>query len=82
MTVKIIQENTYFSISEIAQISDVNVRSLRRWLDNGELAHFLTIYQTSNGRTCYRLGPPRTTDRLIDGSTLKYQFPKEDDVNG
>ncbi len=70
----------YYRIKEIAQISRVHERTLRRWLSGGNLDHFLFPFkQKKGGPVFYRLEPPDETDVFIDGDTVYLMpEPKED----
>lgn len=75
---KVINGVEYMRISDIAEISEVPIRTLQRWLNNGELVNFITTYQTKTGMHYYRLGLPNPDDELVEGSTIKYKMKTED----
>lgn len=74
---KVIDGETYLRISDVAELSGVNVRTLQRWVNAGDLVNFLTIYQTESGINYFRLGLPYDDDELIEGSTFRYKMRKE-----
>lgn len=71
---KTIDGETYLRISDLSELSGVNIRTLQRWVNAGELTNFLTVYQTPKGINYFKLGFPKTTDELIDGSSFKYKL--------
>lgn len=73
---KVIAGETYLRISDVARLSDTNIRTLQRWVNRGDLVNFLTTYQSPNGINYFRLGPPHQNDQLVPGSKFKYQLPK------
>lgn len=73
----IINNREYFTIAEITAISGVNMRTLRRWIANGDLDHFLHAYQGKNMPMMFRLEPPDETDRPYDGYHNTYHLPEE-----
>ena len=74
---KTIDGERYLQISDLAEASGVNTRTLHRWLNRGDLVNFLTIYQSKSGKLYFLLGKPRDTDVLLPGETFKYRLPKE-----
>ena len=78
ITKKIIDGDTYLRISDLSELSGVNIRTLQRWVNAGKLVNFLTTYQTASGINYFKLGFPKPDDELIDGSKFKYKL-KEDD---
>lgn len=74
---KIIQGVRYYSFSEVVKLSGVNLRTLRRWISNGDLDHYLHAYRDDKGATLYRLQPPCEGDVLCEGSYNVYRLPKE-----
>ena len=83
ITKKTINGEEYLRISDVAALSGVNIRTLQRWINNGELINFLTIYQSKNGINYFRLGEPYDYDipidntPIVDGRPLKYKLPVE-----
>lgn len=75
----IINKKTYYSIQEIGEISGVNMRTLRRWISNGDLDHFLHGYYTNSPQsmTLYRLEPPCPEDKVYEGKRNTYYLPEE-----
>ena len=71
-----IKNKKYYSIKEIVRLSGVNMRTLRRWIANGDLDHYLHAYQSKNGPIMYRLDPPDCEDILLDGFDDVYQLPE------
>lgn len=61
------------TLTELSKLSDVSQKRVRRWLENGELRHFITIYMDTRGRKYYKVGQPDAHDRLIDG-TFYYEL--------
>lgn len=74
---KIINEIEYFTIAEITDISGVNMRTLRRWIANGDLDHFIHAYQGKNLPLMFRLEPPDETDVPYPGKRNTYYLPDE-----
>ena len=74
---KIIDGETYLRISDLAALSGVNIRTLQRWANAGDLVNFLTIYQTEGGINYFKLGFPKDDDVLVEGSTFKYKMRKD-----
>lgn len=74
---KIIQGVPYYSFRDIAKQSGVNERTLRRWVSNGDLDHFIYEYRDDNGSALYRLVPPCECDVLVAGSHNVYHLPRE-----
>ncbi len=69
---------TYYKACEAAELAGVHIRTLRRWLANGNLSHFLFPYRkTQHSPVFYRLEPPDDTDVLWDGEEI-YRFPVEE----
>lgn len=61
----------YYKACEAAELAGVHIRTLRRWLANGNLAHFLFPYRkTLHSPVYYRLEPPEDTDTLWDGESV------------
>lgn len=78
MKEKIIAGRKYLRISELAKIADVNVRTLQRWIQDGELTNFLTCYTSRKNSNYFRLGRPDPNDELIEGTSFKYKLLNED----
>lgn len=58
----------YYKVAEAAKLAGVNVRTLRRWIADGNLEHFLFPFRrTRTGPLYYRLEPPEETDVLWEG---------------
>lgn len=67
----------YYTISEVAGLAGVNLRTLRRWLAAGHLSHFLFPFRPgTKGPVYYRLEPPDEGDRLYPGEQV-YVLPAE-----
>lgn len=65
----------YYKACEVAELADVHIRTLRRWLANENLAHFLFPYRkTLHSPVYYRLKPPDDTDVLWEGESV-YRMP-------
>lgn len=83
ITKKTVNGEEYLRISDVAKLSGVNIRTLQRWLNNGDLINFLTIYQSKKGINYFRLGEPYEYDEpiedspIVDGRPLKYKLPAE-----
>lgn len=73
----IIDGEVYLRISELAEVSGVNIRTLQRWVNAGDLVNFMTTYQAKNGVNYFRIGVPYDDDELIEGSTFKYKMRGE-----
>lgn len=78
ITKKVINGETYLRISDLSALSGVNIRTLQRWVNAGDLVNFMTVYQTPSGINYFKLGLPEETDELIEGSTFKYKMPTAD----
>ena len=73
-----IDDMRYYKVNEAAQLAGVNVRTLRRWIADGNLAHFLFPFRrTRNGPMYYRLEPPGDGDVLWDGEPV-WRIPDRD----
>lgn len=71
----LINGKSYYKVNEAAELAGVNTRTLRRWIADGSLSHFLFPYrQTRNGPMYYRLEPPDEGDVLWEGENI-YQMP-------
>ena len=68
----------YHTISEIAEISDVNSKTLRRWINKGDLEHFLFGYKGDKTPLLFRLEPPNESDSFYSKSKKIYKLPKEE----
>lgn len=77
----LINSKKYYTVSEIAKISDVHPKTLRRWINNGELDCFLYGYKGEKTPLLFRLEPPCDTDELLDESKKLYMLPKEKNAN-
>lgn len=75
---RIIDGIEYYGISELSEISDVPIRTLNRWLSDGELVNFITIYRTPKGMRYFKLGLPEDDDELVEDSTIMYKFKAEE----
>lgn len=73
----IINSRKYYTVSEIANISDVHPKTLRRWINKGELDHFLFGYKGEKTPLLFRLEPPCKTDEFLIESKKVYKLPKE-----
>lgn len=68
----------YYKACEAAELAGVHIRTLRRWLANGNLAYFLFPYRkTLHSPIYYRLEPPDDTDQQWEGEAV-YHFPASD----
>lgn len=76
-TSRTINNQEYYRLADIARLSGTNIRSLRRYLEGGELINFITIYVTDQGTFLYRQGTPNDDDVLAAGCTFKYRLPKQ-----
>lgn len=75
----LINDKRYYKVNEAAELAGVNTRTLRRWIADGNLAHFLFPYRRIlNGPVYYRLEPPDGTDVLWPGEQV-YHLPREED---
>lgn len=64
-----------YTIGELAKASDLSVSIIRKWIFNGDLVHFLTIYYNeSSNKYFYKLGLPYDDDELVENSTIKYKL--------
>ncbi len=74
----VINDKRYYKVQEAAELAGVNARTLRRWIADGNLAHFLFPYKRNrNGSVYYRLEPPDETDKQWDGEDMWY-LPEEE----
>lgn len=74
----LVNGKSYYKVNEAAELAGVNTRTLRRWLADGNLDHFLFPYrQTRNGPMYYRLEPPDETDVLWEHEDV-YRMPAEE----
>ena len=74
----VVGDETYLRISDLSEISGVNIRTLQRWVNNGDLVNYLTVYQTPSGINYFRIGMPDDDDVLVEGSDFKYQLITDD----
>lgn len=65
---------TYLTTAQVAQAADISMSTLQRWVDKGELKHFVVAYRDQSGRKHFRLGTPHPWDELIPGSQVYYNF--------
>ena len=79
---KHINGEDYLRISDVAELSGVEIRTMRRWINDGDLTHFLTVYRSESGIQYFRLGIPHDTDVLIEGETFRYHLPVENSIGG
>lgn len=70
-------ERKLLRFQEVVRQTGVNPRSLHRWIANGELVNFLTVYQMRSGLNYYRLGRPDPEDELVSPSSFKYKLKDE-----
>ena len=75
---KKIKDEELLRISDVSEISGVHIRTLQRWINDGELTNFLTVYKSPRGIHYFRLGVPYPDDELVPGETFKYKLPDED----
>lgn len=75
---KKIKDEELLRISDVSEISGVHIRTLQRWINDGELTNFLTVYKSPRGIHYFRLGVPFPDDELVPGETFKYKLPDED----
>lgn len=64
----------YFRMTELSEITNTSIPTLNRWLNNGELVNFLTIYKDDKDVAYYRLGLPEEDDVLLPGESFKYKL--------
>lgn len=77
-----INNKKYYTTKEIAAISRVNIRTLHRWLADGDLDHYVTAYQKrKHDPVLYRLEPPCADDVLLEGQSRIYALPQEQEDN-
>ena len=74
--VLLIDGKKYYKVGEAADLAQVNTRTLRRWIADGNLAHFLFPFrQTKSGPMYYRLEPPEEGDATWEGEAV-YKMPQ------
>lgn len=76
----IINNKKYYRISEISKISGVKNRTLRRWIDRGELDHFLHAFKADGRALMFRLEPPTEDDLFYSEEKNIYLLPNEKEV--
>lgn len=64
---KTIHGEPLYTLRDLAAASDVLDKTLRHWLEAGELTQFITIYESKKGRRYYRFGAPRHTETPLYG---------------
>ena len=67
-------QDTYLTSAQVAQAADISMSTLQRWVDKGELKHFVVAYRDQSGRKHFRLGKPHPWDTLIPGSHVYYNY--------
>lgn len=77
----IINHKKYYTISEIAEISGVKTRTLRRWIGRGELDHFLHAYKGEGRPMLFRLEPPNQHDEYFSKEKNIYILPDEEGIS-
>lgn len=75
---KEIDGKVYLRISDLSRMSGVEIRTLQRWVQAGELANFVTCYLTQSGFSYFRLGRPNPDDQLVPNSDFKYKLLDKD----
>ena len=58
-----------YTLKELAVASNIQMKVLKEWFDNGDLKCFMTIYEAPTGRKFYRWGAP-----------LYWEVPKYDHI--
>lgn len=47
-----------YTLKDLAVASDVPIKVINNWLQDGDLKAFITIYEAASGRRYYRFGAP------------------------
>lgn len=77
----VINHKKYYLISEIAEISGVKQRTLRRWINRGELDHFLHAFKGEGRPMLFRLDPPGEYDTFYSKEKNIFILPVEEGIS-
>lgn len=67
-------QNRYLTTAEVASAAEISMSTLQRWIDKGELKHFVVAYRDQSGRKHFRLGKPHPWDVLLPNSQVYYSY--------
>lgn len=71
----VINGETYYTLTELSEVSEVSVRVLRKWFNDGDLVYYITMYVSDSGYSYYKMGLPSEDDVLLEGHGFKYKLP-------
>ena len=67
-------QDRYLTTAEVASAAEISMSTLQRWIDKGELKHFVVAYRDQSGRKHFRLGKPHPWDVLLPNSQVYYSY--------
>lgn len=67
-------QDRYLTTAEVANAAEISMSTLQRWIDKGELKHFVVAYRDQSGRKHFRLGKPHPWDVLLPNSQVYYSY--------
>ena len=67
-------QDRYLTTAEVASAAEISMSTLQRWIDKGELKHFVVAYRDTSGRKHFRLGKPHPWDELLPNSQVYYSY--------
>lgn len=67
-------QDRYLTTAEVASAAEISMSTLQRWIDKGELKHFVVAYRDQSGRKHFRLGKPHPWDVLLPNSRVYYSY--------
>ena len=67
-------QDRYLTTAEVANAAEISMSTLQRWIDKGELKHFVVAYRDTSGRKHFRLGKPHPWDVLLPNSQVYYSY--------
>ena len=67
-------QDRYLTTAEVASAAEISMSTLQRWIDKGELKHFVVAYRDQSGRKHFRLGKPYPWDVLLPNSQVYYSY--------
>lgn len=67
-------QDRYLTTAEVASAAEISMSTLQRWIDKGELKHFVVAYRDTSGRKHFRLGKPHPWDVLLPNSQVYYSY--------
>lgn len=63
-----------YTISDLSKASDLSASVIRRWIANGDLKYFITVYNNGDKKNFYKLGLPYSDDELLGDSSYIYKL--------